>query len=80
MHAVAAAIGTATLLTLAEFPSRYFDVVDREPFALALVGVRDVVLLVVVALAARELSRMPAATPARWPRLARRRPPRPAPR
>jgi hypothetical protein len=80
MHALAAAIGAATLLTFAEFPSRYFDVVGREPFALAIVGVRDAVLLVAVALAARELSRLPAAAPARWPWPGRRRRPRPAPR
>lgn len=59
MHALAATIGAATLLTLAEFPSRYFDVVDREPFALALVGVRDAVLLLAVGLAAAALRREP---------------------
>lgn len=80
MHALAAATATAILLTLVEFPSRYFDVVDGEPFALAVVGLRDAVLLAAVALAVRELSRLPAAGPARWPSPGRRRPPRPAPR
>lgn len=59
MHALAGAIAAATLLTLAEFPSRYFDVVEREPFALALVGLRDAVLLLAVALAAAALRREP---------------------
>lgn len=57
MWPLAAAVAAATLLTLAEFPSRYFDVVEREPFALALVGLRDAAMLAVVALAVRALQR-----------------------
>jgi hypothetical protein len=54
-HALAAAIGAAALLTLIEFPAHYFDVVAREPFALALVALRNVALLVALVLAVREL-------------------------
>ncbi|MEX2193846.1 MAG: glycosyltransferase 87 family protein [Thermoleophilaceae bacterium] len=61
MWALAGAVAAATLLTFAEFPSRYFDVVAQEPFALALVGVRDAVLLGVVALALHALHREPRA-------------------
>lgn len=59
MWPLAAAVAAATLLTLAEFPSRYFDVVDGEPVALALVGLRDAAMLAVVALAVRALWREP---------------------
>ena len=41
LHALAAAVAAAAILTLVEFPARYFDLVTREPFALALVAVRD---------------------------------------
>lgn len=59
MWPLAAAVAVATLLTLAEFPSRYFDVVAQEPLALALVGLRDAAMLAVVALAVRALLREP---------------------
>jgi uncharacterized membrane protein len=55
MHALALATGAAMALTLAEFPSRYFDLVHREAFPLALVALRNVVLLCALALAARAL-------------------------
>lgn len=58
---LAAAVAAALALTLAEFPARYFDVVEREPFALTLVAVRDLVLVGVVALALRALAREPRA-------------------
>lgn len=61
MWPLAGAVAAATLLTLAEFPSRYFDVVDQEPFALALVGARNLALVAVVVLAARALRREPRA-------------------
>jgi hypothetical protein len=54
-HALAAMIGAAALLTQIEFPAHYFDVVGREPLALALVAVRNAALLAAVVLAAREL-------------------------
>ena len=38
-----------------EFPARYFDVVTREPFALALVAARDLALVGVLGLSLRAL-------------------------
>jgi hypothetical protein len=61
MDALAAAVAAATLLTLVEFPSRYFDLVDGDALPVAVVAVRDAVLVVAVALAAR------AAAPVRRP-------------
>jgi len=55
MHALAVAAAAAAVLTQVEFPAHYLDVVAREPLALALVAVRNVVLLAVLALALREL-------------------------
>ena len=55
MHALAAALGAAALLTQLEFPSRYLDLVDREPFPLALVALRNLALLVALGLALRAL-------------------------
>ena len=55
MHALAAALGVAALLTQLEFPSRYLDLVDREPFPLALVALRNLALLVALGLALRAL-------------------------
>jgi hypothetical protein len=53
MHALAAAVGVAAVLTQVEFPARYFDLVEGEVFPAAVVAVRNVVLLAVVALALR---------------------------
>jgi hypothetical protein len=55
MHALAAAVALAALLTQAEFPAHYFDVVAREPLAIGLVGVRNLALAAVIALSVREL-------------------------
>jgi hypothetical protein len=55
LHALALAVAAAAVLTQVEFPARYFDVVAREALALALVAVRDLVLLAVLALALRAL-------------------------
>jgi hypothetical protein len=55
LHALAAATAVAALLTQLEFPARYFDLVEREPFPVALVALRNLVLLGVVALALRAL-------------------------
>jgi glycosyl transferase family 87 len=63
---LAAAAASALVLTLAEFPSRYADVVAREPLALGLVTLRDAALLATLGLAARALTR-PAGVPARSP-------------
>lgn len=54
-HALAGAVAVAALLTLVEFPVHYLDVVAREPLALTLVAVRNLVLLGVVLLAVRAL-------------------------
>jgi hypothetical protein len=55
LHALAAATAAALLLTQLEFPARYFDLVDREAFPVALVAARNLVLLGVVFLALRAL-------------------------
>ena len=48
LHALALAVAAAMALTLLEFPSRYFDVVAREPFPLVVVAVRNAVMVLVV--------------------------------
>jgi hypothetical protein len=55
MHALAAAVTAAIVLTQVEFPSRYFDVVGRETFPVLLVAARNVALLVGLGLALRAL-------------------------
>jgi uncharacterized membrane protein len=55
MHALAAAVTAAAVLTQVEFPARYLDVVGREPSALVLVALRNVALLAALALAVRAL-------------------------
>ncbi len=57
LHALAAAVAVAALLTQIEFPAHYFDVVAREPLAVGLVALRDLALLAVVVLGVRELLR-----------------------
>jgi hypothetical protein len=54
-YALAAAIAAAAILTQVEFPAHYFDVVAREPLALALVALRNAALLTALVLAVREL-------------------------
>jgi hypothetical protein len=56
MHALAGAVALAAVLTQVEFPARYFDLVGGEPFPVALVAVRNLVLLGVVALALRAVA------------------------
>ncbi len=68
MRALAATTAAAIVLTLVEFPSRYFDLVAREPFPTAVVALRDMTLLAVLGLAARELGVV------RLPSLSRRAP------
>jgi Glycosyltransferase family 87 len=66
-RAAPALVGLAALLTLAEFPARYWDVVAREPGAIALVVTRNALLLAaLVVLIARPAGRGAAA--ARWRR------------
>ena len=55
MHALAAALGAAALLTQLEFPARYLDLVNREAFPLAVVALRNLALLVALGLAVRAL-------------------------
>jgi Glycosyltransferase family 87 len=55
LHALALAVLAVAVLTQVEFPGHYFDVVAREPLAIALVAVRDLVLLGVLALSIRAL-------------------------
>jgi Glycosyltransferase family 87 len=51
LHALAAATAAAAVLTQFEFPARYFDLVDREPFPVAVVALRNLVLIAVLVLA-----------------------------
>lgn len=53
MHALAAAVALAAVLTQIEFPGHYFDVVEREPLAIALVVLRNVALAAVLVLVLR---------------------------
>ena len=55
LHALAAATAAGAVLTQLEFPVRYFDLVDREPLPVAVIAVRNLVLLAVVVLALRAL-------------------------
>jgi uncharacterized membrane protein len=48
--ALAAAVVVATVLTLVEFPAHYFDLRDGDGFSLAVVALRDLALVAVVAL------------------------------
>jgi uncharacterized membrane protein len=53
--ALAAAVAAAAVLTQVEFPAHYFDVVAREPLAVAVVVARNLALLAALVLAVREL-------------------------
>ena len=55
IHALAAATAAAAVLTQVEFPARYFDLVDREPFPVAVIALRNLVLIAVLVLALRAL-------------------------
>jgi hypothetical protein len=55
MHALAAAVAGAAILTQVEFPARYFDLVAREPFPVAVVTARNAVLLAALMLVVRAL-------------------------
>jgi Glycosyltransferase family 87 len=72
LHGLAAAVAAAAVLTQVEFPAHYFDVVEREPAAIALVELRNATLLAALSLLAGAAAR------SLW--LARRLRPRPAPR
>ena len=55
LHALAGAVALAAALTQIEFPAHYFDVVAREPLAIALVVLRNLALLVALVLSVRAL-------------------------
>jgi hypothetical protein len=55
LHALAGAVALAALLTQVEFPARYFDLVEREPFPIVVVALRNLVLLAALGLAMRAL-------------------------
>ena len=48
-RAIALLCAAASVLTMVEFPSRYFDLVDQDPAVVAVVGARNAVLLVLLA-------------------------------
>ena len=55
MKALALAVALAVVLTQIEFPVHYFELRDREPLVVALVCLRDGVLLGVLGLGLRAL-------------------------
>jgi hypothetical protein len=55
MYALAAAGAAAAILTQVEFPARYFDLVAREPLPIAVVAVRNALLLAALVLVVRAL-------------------------
>ena len=79
MHALAATLVAAQVLTLVEFPALYGNLERNEHAAVAVVGVRNALLCAAIVLAARALL-SPARLSARSWWLGRRRLPRPAPR
>jgi hypothetical protein len=64
-RALAATIGAAAVLTQVWFPSRYFDLVERETLPVLLVVARNLLLLAALALCVRALVRSPAPEAAR---------------
>ena len=63
-RAIALLCAAAAVLTQVEFPSRYFDLVDQDPAVVAVVGVRNAVLLALLAVTAARLA-APARSPTR---------------
>lgn len=59
MWALGVACATACALTQVEFPSRYFDLIDGEPFAVAVTAARNLALVAAVALALVGMWRLP---------------------
>jgi glycosyl transferase family 87 len=78
-RALAATVGAAAVLTQLWFPSRYFDLVERDTLPVLLVAARNVLLVVALALCVRALVRSPAREAARSTSPGRP-PTRPAPR
>jgi hypothetical protein len=55
LHALASTTAAAAVLTQVEFPARYFDLVDRELFPVAVIALRNVALIAVLVLVLRAL-------------------------
>jgi hypothetical protein len=55
LYALAGAVAMVAVLTQIEFPAHYFDVVAREPWAIAVVAARNLVLLTAIVLAVRAI-------------------------
>lgn len=55
LYALAAAVAAGAVLTQLWFPARYFDLVDRDPYPLTLLTLRNGVLIAILALAAGAL-------------------------
>jgi hypothetical protein len=66
MRALAGLCAAACLLTLMEFPSRYLDLVDGEPVAVAIIAARNLALIAAVTVAGASLWRR-ASAPAEGP-------------
>jgi hypothetical protein len=64
MRALAAAAAASVAVTLAWFPDRYFDLVDRDVGPLAAVALRNALLVLTMVLLARELRALVRASPA----------------
>jgi hypothetical protein len=64
LHALAAVVALACVLTQIEFPARYFDLLTFEPFPVAVVVLRDLTLLAALALCLRALLPSPLSSPA----------------
>ena len=58
MYALGAVTTAAIAATLIWFPDRYFDLVDRDDLPLAAVALRNILLIVMLGLVARELGRL----------------------
>ena len=58
MYALGVVTTAAVAATLAWFPDRYFDLVDREDTPLIAVAVRNGLLLLMLVLIAREVRRL----------------------
>lgn len=75
LYALAAPLALAAVLTLAEFPGRYMDLVSLDPLTIMIVAVRDASLLAAVAIAVAYALRLAGVGARRGPRPATGRPP-----
>jgi uncharacterized membrane protein len=72
MHAAAAVVAAAIVLTQVEFPAHYFDVVERDPAATVLVAVRNATLVLALSLLGAAAARSGSPAHRRRPRSAPR--------